>query len=102
MILYCLIGYLQQKLSDATKRVRRKMEKFHSPVWVPPPSVASYDFCEDYVFDWAICYAIGALRITESDLEKLTTNANYTTNFMVSFCLYNCIHSSWNHEFYLG
>ena len=32
--------------------------------------MAPHDFCEDYVFDWAICYAMGALHLDNIDVDK--------------------------------
>ena len=43
--------------------MKRKLQRFLDPVWVPPPETASYDFCEDYIYEWTLCYAIGVMQI---------------------------------------
>ena len=54
---------MQTKLEEATRRVERKIQRYLNPVWVPPPVVSSDNFCEDYVYEWTMCYAIGSLNV---------------------------------------
>ena len=63
-------SYFKTKLTETTNRVKKKLQRYLDPIWVPPPTVLSHDFCEDYVYDWAICYAIGSMGANDQSFHK--------------------------------
>ena len=71
------------QLEAIQARVTQRLQELHNPSWNLPPRNKPHDFCADYYHEWAMCYAIGTLKVTKADLDDIERGKLVSQKFSI-------------------